>query len=297
MPAMPALPAPLRRPPTRSAERLPSPPKRPLAPTATTDVRAKETTATPEAAPADEAASSEASASSPLPSGELPARDIGTPPPTYRVQLPPPLTLRYEVRRGFLRGTGEIRWQPDGDAYALHFEARVGSLVLLVQSSVGTIGESGLAPRRFVDQRMRRSAQAANFDAAAGRITFSGPPATYALHAGTQDRLSVFVQLAGIAAADPGRLADGAVLPIVVVGARGDAAVWTLRVAGREPVETAAGTVQAIKLVRDARGPADTTAEIWLDPERHYLPAQATLRTASGASEYDLLLEGVSSGP
>ena len=179
----------------------------------------------------------------------------------------------------------------------MRLEARLGAIVLLVQSSEGAIGAAGLAPRRFVDQRVRRAAQAANFDAASGRITFSGPQTTYPLYAGTQDRLSLFVQLAGIAAADPSRLVDGATFPMVVAGARGDAAVWNLRVAGREAVETASGVVQAVKFVREARSPSDTGAEIWLDPDRHYLPAHATLRNAAGVSEYDLLLEGVSSGP
>jgi hypothetical protein len=51
--------------------------------------------------------------------------------------------------------------------------------------------------------------------------------------------------------------------------------------------------VRAIKLVRDARSAYDTSAEIWLDPERSYLPAHATQRNGSGASEYDLLLERI----
>lgn len=319
----PALPSPepeVRRAPKRLAEQPPDAAKRSPAPTAKAipDVAATAVAVAPaaaetqpepespmpaaseipiaEAAPAGMQLAVEASAPSLVSSGESPPRDLGTPPPTYRVLLPPPLTARYEVRRGFLRGTGQIVWQPDGDSYAMRLEARVGSLVLLVQSSVGSIGEFGLAPRRYVDQRMRRSAQAANFDADAGKVTFSGPPTTWPLYPGTQDRLSLFVQLAGIAAADPSRLVDGAIFPMVVVGARGDAAVWMLRVAGREAVETAAGPVQAIKVVRDARGPSDTVAEIWLDPGHHYLPAHATLRTTSGASEYDLLLEGVSSG-
>jgi hypothetical protein len=55
--------------------------------------------------------------------------------------------------------------------------------------------------------------------------------------------------------------------------------------------------VHAIKLVRDGRSAYDTSAEIWLDPERAYMPAHATLRNSTGASEYDLLLERVEPGP
>jgi len=80
---------------------------------------------------------------------------------------------------------------------------------------------------------------------------------------------------------------------MVVVGARGDASVWTFRYAGSEAIETVRATVHAVKLVREGRSAYDTSAEIWLDPERWYLPAHATLRNSSGASEYDLLLERV----
>ena len=83
---------------------------------------------------------------------------------------------------------------------------------------------------------------------------------------------------------------------MVVVGARGDASVWTLRYAGRETIETVAGRVNAVKLVREGRSAYDTSAEIWLDPERSYLPAHATLRNSGDASEYDLLLERIEPG-
>ena len=162
-----------------------------------------------------------------------------------------------------------------------------------MQTSEGDIGVHGLAPVRFLDQRARRSAQAANFRRDDGRITFSGTGVEWPLLAGSQDRLSWMIQLAGIAAAEPERLVDGGRITMVVVGARGDAGVWAFRCAGRETIETVRGTVHAVKLVRDGRSAYDTSAEIWLDPERSYLPAHATLRNSAGASEYDLLLERV----
>jgi hypothetical protein len=219
------------------------------------------------------------------------------PPPIYRTRLPPSATLRYEVRRGFLRGTGEIRWRASDDTYRLVLEARIAGLTLLIQTSEGVIDATGLAPVRFVDQRARRSAQAANFRRDIDAITYSGAAAQWPLLPGSQDRLSWMIQLAGIAAADPGLLVEGGRISMVVVGVRGDATVWTLRCAGREDVETARGTVHAVKLVRDARSAYDTIAEIWLDPENDYFPAHATLRNSGGASEYDLLLERIEPAP
>ena len=243
------------------------------------------------ASPPAASAASPAAASAPslLAAGELP-------PPLYRTRLPPAATLRYEVRRGLLRGTGEIRWQPSGPHYRLILEARIAGLTLLTQTSTGEIDGHGLAPVRFLDQRARRAAQAANFRRDEGRITFSGTGVEWPLLAGSQDRLSWMIQLPGIVAADPERLVGDARIAMVVVGARGDAGVWTLRYAGRDDVETPAGTVHALRLVRDARSVSDTSAEIWLDPQRSYLPARALLRNSSGGVEYDLLLEGIEPG-
>jgi hypothetical protein len=215
------------------------------------------------------------------------------PPPLYRTQLPPPATLHYQVRRGFLRGEGEIRWQPSSDGYRLVLEARIAGLTLLLQTSEGAIDADGLAPVRFVDQRARRSAQSANFVRDAGHITFSGTALEWPLVPGSQDRLSWMIQLAGIAAAQPELLTEGGRITMAVVGARGDASIWTLRYVGIETVETANGSVRAIKLAREARYAYDTNAEIWLDPERAYLPAHATLRNSAGVSEYDLLLDRI----
>jgi hypothetical protein len=230
-----------------------------------------------------------------------PASDAGAsaaapgdlPPPVYPTRLPPAATIRYQVRRGFLRGDGEIRWQPAGDAYRLVLEARIAGLTLLFQTSEGAIDENGLAPLRFLDQRARRPPVAANFVRESARITFSGTAVEWPLFAGAQDRLSWMIQLAGIVAADPALLSDDARITMAVVGARGDAGVWSLRYVGRETVETTAGTVHAVKLVREGRSAYDTTAEIWLDPDRSYLPAHATLRNSTGTSEYDLLLDRV----
>lgn len=214
-------------------------------------------------------------------------------PPLYRTRLPPAATLRYQVRRGFLRGEGEIRWQPSGDGYRLVLEARLAGLTLLVQTSEGAIDANGLAPARFLDQRLRRAAQAANFVRDRGRVTFSGTGVEWPLLAGSQDRLSWMIQLAGIAAAEPQLLVAGGRISMAVVGARGDASVWTLRYAGVEDAATANGTVRAVKLVREGRAADDTGAEIWLDPERSYFPVHATLRNSSGAPEYDLLLRQI----
>lgn len=223
--------------------------------------------------------------------GPLGAED--RPPPVYRTRLPPPATLHYDVRRGILAGEGQIRWQRTGDGYRLVLEASVAGLTLLMQTSEGAIDANGLAPVRFLDQRARRAAQAANFVRDAGKITFSSTAVERPLVPGSQDRVSWMIQLAGIAAAEPELLAEGGRISMAVAGARGDVDVWTLRSMGVETVETRRGAVRAVKLARDGRAAHETTAEIWLDPEHSYLPARAIQRSGSGDVEFDLLLERI----
>jgi len=212
------------------------------------------------------------------------------PPPTYRTILPAPAVLQYELRRGILRGTGEIRWRPAGDRYALQFEARLAGFTLIAQSSQGEIAPNGLAPVRFVEQRARKAPRSVNFSRDSATITFSASTARWPLLEGTQDRLSWMIQLGGIVAADPSLATTGRI-SMILVSARGEASVRTARFAGRERAETAVGSVSALKFVVDGHSAYDGSFEIWLDPARGYLPARAVSRASSGDAEFELLLQ------
>jgi len=227
------------------------------------------------------------------PAASQPLMPVGEKPPVYRTQLPAPATLRYQVRSGFLRGSGEIRWRREGEGYGVVLEARIAGITLLKWSSDGIVDAAGLAPTRFLDQRARRAPQAANFQRESGKVTFSGPQNEWPLYPGMQDELSWMIQLAGIAAAEPALLVEGGRITLVVVGARGEARVWNVRYAGRENVETASAVVHAVKFVRDRDGPYDRSYEIWLDPANGYLPAHVTRRNADGSSDFDILLDRI----
>ena len=213
--------------------------------------------------------------------------------PHYRTRLPPAMTLRYEMQRGLLRGTGDLSWLPQGDRYELRLEARVAGLAVLTQVSTGGFDADGVAPVRFTDQRLRRAKTAANFQRAAGTITFSGPATEFALRAGAQDRLSWMVQLAAIVAAEPQLGLPGAKVAMYVVGTHGDAGVWVFRCIGTEAVATGAGTIDAIKFMREPREAYDTTVQVWLDPRRHYLPVLAMLKSGPNDEGYELRLQEV----
>ena len=217
--------------------------------------------------------------------------------PHYRTRLPPAALLRYELQRGGLSGTGELLWRPDGEHYELRLDGRVGPLAVLTQISSGGFDAEGLAPLRFTDKRLRRPASAANFQREGGKITFSGPAAEYALHAGTQDRLSWMVQLAAIVAGEPALRSAGAKVVMGVVGSHADASIWALRCIGHETVETGAGLIDSIKYLREPRDPYDTTVQVWLDPAHHYLPVHATQKSGPKDEGFSLRLQEITAAP
>ena len=217
--------------------------------------------------------------------------------PTYRTQLPPAVTLRYDMQRGGLRGNGELQWRPGADRYELKLEGRVAGLTILTQVSQGGFDAAGIAPQRFTDRRIRRPLTAANFQREAGKITFSGPATEFALHEGTQDRLSWMMQLAAIVAAEPALRSAGATVVMRVVGAHADASVWAFRCIGREPVDTAGGAVDAIKYLREPHDLHDTTVQVWLDPARHFLPVHATQKSGPGDEGFALRLREIVAAP
>ena len=208
---------------------------------------------------------------------------------SYPTRLPPSATLHYELRRGLLVGDGALHWQHDGERYDARLDAQLGGSPVLQWASRGGFDAAGIAPDRFVAQGRRRSAQAVNFQRGAGKITFSGPTVEHALEAGAQDRLSWMLQLAAIAAARPP--AAGAEIVMQVAGPRGDAEAWQFDVVGDGVIDTGAGPLPALRLVREPRRRYDTRIEVWLDPARHHLPVRALLgHQDDGRDPLELLL-------
>jgi hypothetical protein len=208
--------------------------------------------------------------------------------PVYPTRLPPPLQWTYTVQRAGGGGTAVLRWQPEGERYQARLEASVAGAPAFDWSSAGLIDGAGVAPVRFVDRRRGRGAQAANFQRETGRITYSGPPVEQPLPPGAQDRLSWWLQLAGIVAAEPARWQAGRRIEVFVSGARGDAEVWTFTVIGTEPVASPDTSIPWLKLLREPSRPYDTRAEVWLDPARHHMPARLRLTNGDAFTELSL---------
>jgi Protein of unknown function (DUF3108) len=287
--AEPAAPAPMasKREPVRREPRARLPPAVPAS-------------APPVSAPpvllADAAPAAAEAASSPAPEPAPPVADaVGTELPVYATRIPVEGRWRYTLERGIANGEADLIWQPTPEGpYELRLEGRIAGVTVLDWVSRGAIDGAGLAPERFVIRRRGRDSQAANFQRDAGKVTFSGPTHEVPLLPGVQDRLSWMLQLPAVIDAAPQRFPPGAKLTVMVIGARGGADVWTLKVMGEDRV----GEVPALKLLREARRPRDTQVELWLDPARGHLPLRAVLSQPEGGPPLELRLEsGGSTGP
>ncbi|NMM81249.1 hypothetical protein B2J86_09990 [Acidovorax sp. SRB_14] len=208
------------------------------------------------------------------------------------VRIPPPVRLDFEVsgqaKKLHYSARAELLWQHDGQHYQARQEIKLLFLGARTQTSEGDIAAGGLQPRRFGDRA--RSEQAAHFDYAHNRITFSANTPEAVLVPGTQDRLSVFLQLGALLAAAPERYPVGTRISVATASARA-ADVWSFTIEGEETLDLPVGATPALKLERLPRRDYDQKAELWLAPALGYLPVRIRLTQANGDFA-DLRLSG-----
>ena len=199
------------------------------------------------------------------------------------VKPPEPALLKYTVQ-GLAKqlsyyAWGELLWQ----ANATHYEARleIGAFLLgsRTQTSSGAIGAEGLMPERFIDSS--RNAAPVLFQRDQNTLHFNANGSELPLLKGTQDRLSVVLQLSTLLAGEPERYPSGTMLSIPTVSQQ-DVEVWSLLVEKEESLALPYGTVLALKLSRVPRNPTDQRIEMWFAPSLNYLPVRLRLTNADG---------------
>ncbi len=203
------------------------------------------------------------------------------PPAAPRSDPPPATELSYDVfgqAKGFdYRAKGTLSWRREGANYDARLELAMPLLGKRVQTSQGSVGPDGLRPVRFADQRS--SERAAHFEPEARRIRFSNNAPDAEWMPGAQDRLSLFMQLAGLLRAQPRQAGD--VLSFQVAGV-GDAEVWQFEVGALETLRLPAGNLEARLLRRAPRKPHDSTVEVWLAPSLGHLPVRLRIAQPNG---------------
>ncbi|AYM97910.1 DUF3108 domain-containing protein [Acidovorax sp. 1608163] len=226
-------------------------------------------------------ASAEGSGVDITPPGGQPGESASTAAPPVR--LPAPVKLAFDVagqaKKFDYQARAELVWQHDGARYEARQEISAFLVGSRTQRSTGMVTPQGLQPERFGDRN--RSERAAHFDYARGRVTFSANTPEAAVGPGAQDRLSVFIQLAGLLAATPERFVPGTQLTLTTVSAT-SADRWTFTVEAPETLTLPAGTLPTLKLQRLPRRDYDQKAELWLAPSMGYLPVRIKITQANG---------------
>jgi len=207
----------------------------------------------------------------------------GAAPPLPPAQPPASTRLDYAVT-GRIKGIsynaeGRLDWTLGDGRYSARMEMKVFLLGSRVQTSTGRVGPAGLSPERFADRS--RSEKAAHFDAEQNRIRFSNNAPDAVLQPGAQDRLSLFLQIAGLLQARPQAYQSGQTIEMQVAGA-GDADIWRFEVGDEVTLSMPAGEVRARMLRRLPRKEFDSTVEMWLAPGLQHLPVRLRVTQANG---------------
>ena len=102
--------------------------------------------------------------------------------------------------------SSDLSWQQDGESYVAKSEWSKG-IPLRTRTSHGLISPDGLAPKKFTDKT--RSEVAVHFDRENEKIIFSNNRPEIKLLVGSQDQLSVLIQLAALMSGNAAQFTTG----------------------------------------------------------------------------------------
>jgi hypothetical protein len=182
-----------------------------------------------------------------------------------------------------LNGVATIQWRAGEGKYSIATESRASIFGKVVENhSEGVLDEFGIAPLTFHEKRLRKEPYTTSFKRDSKTISFTESDASYPLLGGEQDRSSATWQLVAIARAAPEKFKQGSEWKMFVAGRR-DAEQWSFKVAGTEAVQTGAGEVSAVHLIKapppDAQG---QQVEVWLAPTMDWYPVRVRFNDNDG---------------
>jgi len=207
--------------------------------------------------------------------------------------LPGSATLRYDVtaqRKGLnVQASATLELQMEPSRYSARMTLKAWLAGSRIQTSRGTLTPGlGFVPERFGDQNRSKPEQAAHFDRTRQPpvVRFSANAPDAELLPGTQDRLSVLLQLAalleGRASHAPQKpVVAGEVFRIHTAGTDG-AAWWVFHVLEKTTLDLPAGPTEALHLRRDLAHPHDNQVELWMAPAMGHLPVRIWWQQANG---------------
>jgi hypothetical protein len=208
--------------------------------------------------------------------------------PHYKIDLPPPVELKYEVKKvpmggSPMYGNGSISWQSTGTSYQVLGEAHVLFISLFNFKSEGVVGDFGVTPVLYSQKSFHRSETDTHFNRdERNSISFSASSVSYPIKGGEQDRGSIMWELAAIGRGDPEKFVPGAQIDLFVAGVR-DGDIWSILVADQEEIETGDGKTLAWHVVRTPRaGTYDQKIDIWLAPQFQWSPVKIRYTDKNG---------------
>ena len=208
-------------------------------------------------------------------------------------QLPPSGEQRFRVyygdmSRDLVVAEIDYRLQNGGDTYEVSTRGKAVGMVaifysgVLIQTSVGRVGEKGLLPERYSERRGKRPERVIQFDHSRGKMIGLGNPPEVDLVPGTQDRLSVFYQVGLLARANPEMLQRGRRFTMPLASMK-EVDKASFLVAGEDAVDTERGRVPAVRLtVRNEADPGDPTIDVWLGTGLSLLPVRIRISEDDG---------------
>jgi hypothetical protein len=185
---------------------------------------------------------------------------------------------------GMSIGTITEQFESDGAGYRITSDTRPMGLAALVHrqplrvSSAGQVARDGLRPTQFEARRTANDPPqvSAEFDWSQGQLLLKhdGKTESFTLPPGTQDRLSVMYQFMYLS---PERLRQ---LDFPMTNGR-KLDRYRYRATPDVEIDTGLGRLKTVHLAKQ-REPGDTTTEVWLSPQHHYVPVRLLIIERDG---------------
>jgi Protein of unknown function (DUF3108) len=205
------------------------------------------------------------------------------PPQLSGMALPGSMQLLYKMT-GSAQGlsyhaSAQLDWNSTGDRYDSSMTVSALFLGSRSMASQGAIGPNGLAPARFADKTRKREL-AAHFEPDKQQISFSNNAPSAPWMPGAQDRLSLFIQLAGMLAGDPAAFPLGSRISVYAAGPR-SAEMMDFLVESEELLQLPSGEMITLKLASQVHNDYDRKLEIWYAPSLGFLPVRVKYTLAN----------------
>jgi hypothetical protein len=203
-------------------------------------------------------------------------------------QPPHRLSLTYDVSyNGMVAAELTEVLEHDGKQFQLTSEGRgkgIGALLYrnaAKRSCRGEITAAGLRPLEYRDQRGDAPANVARFDWAGKTLTqeHDGKNETADMTPQLQDRLSFLYNYAFQPSPD---LKPGKAVRVTLTDGKG-LVQFHYVVAGRQMLQTPAGELETVHLVKQREGQDDKGTELWFASSRDFLPVRILVIEKDGA--------------